>query len=1473
MGQVGRNEPCPCGSRRKYKRCCLSKNEGIESAAPPLFADAPMHRESISIQGRRDLRKHPLSLDILASMDISMLRGDVLSWSGYSSAVEVFQGRRFQNLELRREDRSFVISVEVVSKRDNSVNRVSITTTDFDQPIQLSCGCSVNRRIPRCQHAAFLLLASWSALRECYDFERIFPSITDHVRTLAASLRFFFPGELNAGGPKRSSPPEAQDRTLSESCVDLKLIRLLFCPPSLDILVREGRSLRFPDEQEAKLSPTPTRLSSVPCVRNLSLSDVPQLLSASSSYRESKGLPILKIFDTLQYEFSDGTVLSVGEILHHPLAAIVPRDMLPLSKNQRVSLTGTYDIHLHEGISAYEWRGEAELEHIILSILINASRSPEESQVGIALAESPIRTQKRGIYPLSRVELMREKGGAWVLEFPAVDGGQDFGRSRLIFRSGAQGQGTIVYNHFEIEGQSKTLSFHPYLRVIRAVNAGVGRQFGDVHASLEESSILTQFDLRGHQLTYAWVSETNQRLEGQRSPQIELNARERLPRSKLTPVVWLTDQGEMKFMGRAQSDQGMVEIWNLPLSIRWIIDVVNGGIGSVTGYENTLIAQKRRGEKRDRDLFVLKHTGLAALLFHEILSHLLQGPEPEPEPESEAAPRPKPKTRDQSEVPLKKRDRKIFDSLGKAIALLEGRVLAPGKKPPSLDQLCSRNVQQAVSEIIERLSRTCQLAVAPVFTPEGLILVDDLPKAALEVIHSLLQASVFGTQGALFAKARTRAFESLFLVGAGSPNGEPERGSREAPKATSQDLSPAHRDFECRRVEKGESVSPPPGARTYCVTESHRTPRAALAALLPLMTQGFEIYWNGAPLLIAEEGDLRAELMLSDRKSDPLRGGKVDWFELHPQIFFRGVEIDRKALKQMATEGVIEFQGKFYLLQEKTLPSVKRLEEFWNALQEGNRTGSAPAFGNQPSHYLLPRSRSLELLALRSSGTQIEGGPEWQEICRFYDALDSNREPDPLPASIYAELKPYQKLGVQWLLDLHRLRLGGILADDMGLGKTLQTLAFLEKLRVDKRLGRGLIVVPTTLTYNWKSESTRFTPELPMTIFQPREKELIAQDFQSEKDSVWIITYGLFVTHAEFLSQFTWDFLIFDEAQNLKNIAAKRTTHARSLEARFKLCLTGTPMENHIGELYSLLDLAVPGCLGDLTSFRTRYVSPERVLPEDIKYLRLKAKPLILRRTKGQILSELPPKTESKLTIPFESKQLKIYRDIALSWNEKVKGSILSIGEAQSQLMMLTALLRLRQACSDPSGIPGVHYAEVPPKISALLESLEEISESGESALVFTQFRHTLDRLSQALQAAKITHFVIHGAVSRKERERILQAFQESERGSILLMTLKTGGVGLNLVKASYVFHVEPWWNPAAENQATDRAHRMGQTRPVQVFRYIMGDSVEEKIESLKERKSSRFRALFSEVEGAEEETAKPSGSSLSQEDFAYLLS
>tara|TARA_B110001454_G_scaffold218046_1_gene244903 strand:- start:11478 stop:14861 length:3384 start_codon:yes stop_codon:yes gene_type:complete len=644
----------------------------------------------------------------------------------------------------------------------------------------------------------------------------------------------------------------------------------------------------------------------------------------------------------------------------------------------------------------------------------------------------------------------------------------------------------------------------------------------------------------------------------------------------------------------------------------------------------------------------------------------------------------------------------------------------------------------------------------------------------------------------------------------------------------------------------------------------------ALEIIQYIVPFGFKIFLNDQPIHELADSDLDINFKIADRMDQ----SQINWFELSPKFFLMGQEIDPSNILRLGSGGVIEYENKLYLVPQKQIPSLRLLEDFWKTLQKSKMESTRRG---RDTYYQLPRSQTLFLLALRKAGVPFQGDSEWQALCDFYDRLGETTRILELPSTIKADLKPYQKTGVQWLQDLYKLKLGALLADDMGLGKTLQTLTFLENLRSKGEMGTVLVVLPSSLVFNWRSEIEKFTPEIPVAIFSNDTRENIAALVAKKKEKLVLITYGMMLEHSEVISRHTWNIVIFDEAQNIKNINSKRTNAARSLNARFKIALTGTPMENHFGEFYSLIDLLVPGSLGPLEDFRRGYVNSPVIDYELIQNLKLKIKPLVLRRAKKEILDQLPPKQETVVKIAFEEEQKDIYRNVALSFNRRIHEVMAVQGVAEVQLEMFTALLRLRQVCSDPAALPDVKYEKVPPKLETLMDSVKEIVESGESVLVFTQFLQTLEHTEKLLSDAGIPVMTIHGGISTSKRQKIISEFSQSSKGMVLLMTLKTGGVGLNLTKASYVFHIEPWWNPAVENQATDRAHRMGQTKAVQVFKYIMHESLEEKIEILKDRKDQKFQSLFTDLEttdGKEKETAELASGprSLSKEDFEQLI-
>lgn len=830
------------------------------------------------------------------------------------------------------------------------------------------------------------------------------------------------------------------------------------------------------------------------------------------------------------------------------------------------------------------------------------------------------------------------------------------------------------------------------------------------------------------------------------------------------------------------------------------------GLGFLLNKEpRDLVAKSRL--KRDWDLKLLKHLGILQYVLLETLSLHFEG-----------------HLTDGRIVGPEE----VFEALSENIqALLVAGAGNALVRDVHLQELCSRAVLTGFDDFV-RLTLKSLTANEAFYFEYGEVIMEGVVEREFRLLFEILKQMALRSKGETFKKSRSPLLAKI---------------------ASSEDSGAAQAEFHFSNGDSKDKLS---------LHES-------LESLQPLIPQGLRIFIDEMPLQELGEDEFHIDFILQTARDEKL----INWFELNPKFFLRGEEVDPDRFLSLGGGGVVEYAGRLYLVPRQQIPSLRRLEKFWQKLQKSKIEGSKKKNGDKIYH--LPRNQTLELLALRASGVGIRGDAEWKDLCDFYDHLGAGARTLKLPVSVKASLKPYQETGVLWLQDLYRLKLGALLADDMGLGKTLQTLGFLEDLRVKGELGSVLVVVPSSLIFNWQSEIEKFTPELPMMVFSNKDRDRVGRRLETKDPVVVIATYGLLMEHGDFLTQYRWQILIFDEAQNLKNITTKRTSAARSLTAQFKICLTGTPMENHYGEFYSLVDILVPGSLGRIEDFRRQFVNTEMITREEMDDLKLKIKPLLLRRTKKEILDQLPEKQETKISIAFEERQKEIYRDIALSYNQRVQETMAIQGEASVQLQMLTALLRLRQACSDPAALPNVHYDKVPPKLETLLDSLTEIVESGESALVFTQFLRTLEHTADILRQAQIPVFVLHGGIPSAQRQKILAEFNKVPGGAVLVMTLKTGGVGLNLTKASYVFHLEPWWNPSVENQATDRAHRLGQSKAVQVFRYIMHESLEEKIELLKNRKDRRFQALLAAPEN-EAELGGAGGSGLSKQDFDLLL-
>ena len=464
-------------------------------------------------------------------------------------------------------------------------------------------------------------------------------------------------------------------------------------------------------------------------------------------------------------------------------------------------------------------------------------------------------------------------------------------------------------------------------------------------------------------------------------------------------------------------------------------------------------------------------------------------------------------------------------------------------------------------------------------------------------------------------------------------------------------------------------------------------------------------------------------------------------------------------------------------------------------------------------------------------------------------ALAVRTDPD-LPSRLDATLRPYQLRGLAWLQFLRELGAGGVLADDMGLGKTLMTLALLARWKEEAGDAPSLVVCPTSVVGGWVKEAQRFVPQLRVLVLHGgarREKHSLIQS-----TDLVITTYAVLRRDIDRLSRMRFRCAILDEAQNVKNPSASTSRAARRLDAEMRLALSGTPIENRLSELWSIMSFANPGMLGERREFDDRFEQPITIRPDGAvaEELRALVRPFVLRRTKAEVLPDLPPKTEIDLACVFGLKQKRLYDALALTLRDAVKKNIEKRGLAQSRLSVLTAILRLRQMACDPRLVDASVSPTESAKRAAFLELARELVAEGRRALVFSQFVELFTLWREDLDREKIAYEYLDGAST--DREVIVERFQNGV-APLFLVSLKAGGAGLNLTAADTVIHCDPWWNPAVEDQATDRVHRMGQARAVTVVRLIARGTIEEKIGILKEKKRElAFAVLGSPGVGAE---------------------
>lgn len=563
----------------------------------------------------------------------------------------------------------------------------------------------------------------------------------------------------------------------------------------------------------------------------------------------------------------------------------------------------------------------------------------------------------------------------------------------------------------------------------------------------------------------------------------------------------------------------------------------------------------------------------------------------------------------------------------------------------------------------------------------------------------------------------------------------------------------------------------------------------------------------------------------------------IDWFELHGEVDFEGSTIHLPELLAALKKGqtsVTLGDGTFGILPEEWLKKYGLLA----ATGESNE-----------DHMRFTKAQAGLLEALLSTQEEVNYDVSFSRVREELKQFSGVNAIEP-PAGFVGELRHYQKEALGWFQFLQKFGFGGCLADDMGLGKTPMTLALLEarrELRANQsgrdRLAASLVVVPKSLVFNWKAESKKFTPKLSILDHTGVERKKETSEHFDDYDVI-LTTYGTLRNDAILFKDKCFDYIVLDEAQAIKNTSTESSKAARLMKADHKLALSGTPIENHLGELWSLFDFLNPGLLGASSIFGMSGTSA-KYPEEETKVMLSKAlRPFILRRTKKQVASDLPEKLEQTIYCEMEPEQQKLYNDMKEHYRQTLLGVVDRDGINKSKMHILEALLRLRQAACHPGLLDKKKINESSAKLDVLLPQLTELAAEGHKTLVFSQFTSLLSIVRAKLDKDQITYEYLDGK-TRNRQERV-ERFQDDPDCKLFLISLKAGGVGLNLTAADYVFLLDPWWNPAVEAQAIDRTHRIGQTKQVFAYRLIAKGTVEEKVLELQNTKRDLADAIIS---------------------------
>ncbi len=580
--------------------------------------------------------------------------------------------------------------------------------------------------------------------------------------------------------------------------------------------------------------------------------------------------------------------------------------------------------------------------------------------------------------------------------------------------------------------------------------------------------------------------------------------------------------------------------------------------------------------------------------------------------------------------------------------------------------------------------------------------------------------------------------------------------------------------------------------------------------------------------------------------------GSTDWFDAKVDIVFGDQKVTIADVKKALAN-----RQQFVPLNDGTLGVLP--EEWIKKYSLLFRVGEGKANQLRLSKYHM--SVIDELYENRSEEELVIKLEEKYEQLREFNRI---KEIDP-PEHLQHILRPYQVHGFHWLNYLHEVNWGGILADDMGLGKTVEALSFLHHYKKTYGTLKAMVVCPTTLMFNWENEIKKFTPELTYHIHHGGER---ARNDQGLKEyDIIITTYGTLRSDIKLMVDIKFDYVVLDESQAIKNPASKVTRAACLLQAKHRLCMSGTPLQNNTFDIFAQMNFLNPGMLGSIEFFRQEFAVPIDKFGEQERkdHLRKLLFPFILRRTKEQVAKDLPEKTETILFCEMEDEQRKIYDAYRNDYRDKILGTIEEQGIQKSQLTILQGLMKLRQICDSPSIL---NETDKYPNHSIKLEELaREITENigDHKALIFSQFLGMLALIRNKLKELDVKFEYFDGSTSAIERERAIQSFQNDHECRVFLISLKAGGVGLNLTAADYVYIVDPWWNPAVEQQAIDRTHRIGQTKNIFAYRMICKDTIEDKILQLQEKKRVLARDLIADDEGFVK--------ALTRQDVEYLFS